>query len=396
MKIYKRITAVLLGILLILMLLPSAAAEVNEAVSLTVSCQDKGAPLVGARFSVYLAASADEYGRLTPTKDFAGYNVDFTSKELASTLEGYVLRDSIKPTDSASTDSSGNAIFPTGGRILSPGLYLVIADRHVQNGYSYEFTPFTLILGHYAEQEFNAVVNAKFSSELLPILPLTTTRKVLKIWDDDGHEDERPDEITVQLLRDGELYDTVVLSKDNNWRHTWTGLRYDSKWTVAEDELDGYTVSVSREGVTFVITNTYTELPPDEPEPPETTPPDETEPPETTPPDETEPPETTPPDETEPPETTPPDETEPPETTPPDETNPPETTPPDETNPPVTTPPDETEPPETSTPDTPDTTPPPLPQTGQLWWPVPVFVAVGLAFIIIGVICSRGIFSDEK
>lgn len=385
MKIYKRITAVMLGILLILMLLPSIAAEVNEAVSLTVSCQDKGAPLVGARFSVYLAASADEYGRLTPTKDFAGYNVDFTSKELATTLEGYVLRDSITPTDSASTDSSGNASFPTGGRILQPGLYLVIADRHVQNGYSYEFTPFTLILGHYAEQEFNAVVNAKFSSEILPILPLTTTRKVLKIWDDDSHEDERPDEITVQLLRDGEVYDAVVLNKDNNWRHTWTGLRYDSKWTVAEDELDGYTVSVSREGVTFVITNTYTELPPDEPEPPETTPPDETEPPETTPPDETEPPETTSPDETEPPETTSPDETEPPETTSPDETEPP-----------VTALPDKTNPPETSTPDTPDTAPSQLPQTGQLWWPIPVLVAVGLTFIIIGVICSRGIFSDEN
>ena len=38
MKIYKRITAVMLGILLILMLLPSIAAAVIEAVSLSVSC----------------------------------------------------------------------------------------------------------------------------------------------------------------------------------------------------------------------------------------------------------------------------------------------------------------------------------------------------------------------
>ena len=30
-------------------------------------------------------------------------------------------------------------------------------------------------------------------------------RKVLKVWDDEGWEEHRPEEITVELLRDGEV-----------------------------------------------------------------------------------------------------------------------------------------------------------------------------------------------
>ena len=31
-----------------------------------------------------------------------------------------------------------------------------------------------------------------------------------------------------------------------------------------------------------------------------------------------------------------------------------------------------------------------LPQTGQLWWPVPALLAAGLLFVVIGLICRRG------
>jgi hypothetical protein len=36
-----------------------------------------------------------------------------------------------------------------------------------------------------------------------------------------------------------------------------------------------------------------------------------------------------------------------------------------------------------------------IPQTGQLWWPVPVMVAFGLAFIVIGLIRRRNITDEE-
>ena len=80
----------------------------------------------------------------------------------------------------------------------------------------------------------------------------------------------------VQLLRDGKVYDTVTLNEGNNWRHTWTGLDDDYTWRVVEYKTpEGYTVTVERQGITFVMTNTWREEPPDEPE--ESRPPEEPE-----------------------------------------------------------------------------------------------------------------------
>lgn len=95
------------------------------------------------------------------------------------------------------------------------------------------------------------------------------------MWNDDRHENQRPKEIIVQLLRDGKVYDMVTLNKDNNWRYTWSGLGSSYTWTVVEKENSGYTVQVERDGITFVITNTYV---PEEPEPTEPTEPTPTKP----------------------------------------------------------------------------------------------------------------------
>lgn len=82
--------------------------------------------------------------------------------------------------------------------------------------------------------------------------------RVLKVWEDnDNAAGVRPGSVTVDLLRNGELYDTVELSAGNNWRHTWTGLSKTAQWQVVEREQANYTVSVSTGGVTQVITNTY-------------------------------------------------------------------------------------------------------------------------------------------
>lgn len=87
--------------------------------------------------------------------------------------------------------------------------------------------------------------------------------RVLKVWEDnDNAAGVRPESVTVDLLGNGKVYDTVELSAGNNWRHTWTGLDESAQWQVVEREQVNYTVSVSTSvastsGVTQVITNTY-------------------------------------------------------------------------------------------------------------------------------------------
>ena len=70
-------------------------------------------------------------------------------------------------------------------------------------------------------------------------------------------ETQRPQEITVQLLRDGAVEDTVTLNAANSWRHEWTDLSARYAWTVVETDIPvGYTVKNELQGITFTVTNT--------------------------------------------------------------------------------------------------------------------------------------------
>jgi len=69
-------------------------------------------------------------------------------------------------------------------------------------------------------------------------------------------EEYRPDSVTVQLLKNGAVYDTVTLSAENNWRHSWTGLSDSATWKLIEVEVpEYYNASVELKGNTFVVTN---------------------------------------------------------------------------------------------------------------------------------------------
>ena len=321
MKMNKRLISICLSLLLVFMLLPVSALAVGRIdLDQDVTYQDHGTPLSGAVFNIYLVATVNAYGELETTEQFKIFNVDIPGKAddtwraLASTLEGYVLRDNIAATDSGKTDRNGQIAFPTGGKRLTAGLYLVLGERHTQDGYRYDATPFMVMLPSLDKENnvwsYDVAVSPKFDRSKIPGSSGddTITRKVLKLWEDKGQEKGRPEEVIVQLLRDGKVFDTVTLNAANNWRYTWTALDNGYSWTVVEKETDNYTVEVTQEGITFVVKNTHNEDISDEP----------------------------------------------------------------------TTP-----------------TKPTLPQTGQLWWPVPVLIAAGLLFVVIGLLRRRGA-ADEK
>lgn len=173
--------------------------------------------------------------------------------------------------------------------------------------------------------------------------PGTVVRRVVKVWNDGGGEDSRPDSVVVQLLQgNGTVADEVTLNATNSWTYEWTDLDADEDWQVVEKNVpEGYTVSVSRDGTTFTVTNTLAPPPPpdhpDEPDDPDD-PPDD--------PDD--------PDDPDEPDT--PDH--------PDEPDEPDT-------------PDEPDKPDE--PDEPD-----IPQTGQLWWPVPLLACGGMRLFLTG------------
>ncbi len=66
-----------------------------------------------------------------------------------------------------------------------------------------------------------------------------------------------PASVEAVLYRDGEAYDTVKLTQDNNWTHTWLDLTDEFTWTVDEKTVpQGYKKNVTQDGYSFDIINT--------------------------------------------------------------------------------------------------------------------------------------------
>lgn len=277
----KLLLAVVMAALLTLSVFAAGSMDPNRECSLTLSYQDDGTAVSGAGFSIYLAATVDASGKLTATEAFSQFPVrlqgeDDAWKALASTLEGYVLRDHLAPAGSGVTDAQGQLSFPSGAQKLTPGLYLVLGERSKQNGRVYDPQPFLVMLPTRDKESGDWLyrVNVSPKYEVRPDVPGVVTRKALKVWRDEGKETNRPKDITVQLLRDGKVYDTVTLNAENSWRYAWEQLDSDFRWTLVEEVPENYTVEITREGVTFLAVNTWDGLdnPPTEPETPPSSP----------------------------------------------------------------------------------------------------------------------------
>lgn len=334
-----RIITVLL-IVSALFILPAAAFAApngNLYGSLSIAFFHDDKPIEGATFHINKVADV-QGSEYVLTEDFEKYNVSLNDIEnvdklgsLVTTFSACVARDRFIPYSEGVTNSKGR-LFIEG---IEAGLYFVTGDNVTINGVTYIPQPFIFAMPG-DNDNYNVVVEPKydlFSDDG----PETVDRRVLKIWDDGNNENgKRPESITVQLLKNGDIFDEVVLSEENNWRYNWEMLSAKDQWLVIEKEVpDNYVLSIAQQGVTFTITNTY----------------NGTEPPE--------------------------------ETTIPsggevlDETV--STTVP--ANPTTTHDPEDSEKPEEPT----------LPQTGQLWWPVPVLLFAGFLLCAMGIVLkSRG------
>lgn len=345
----RRLGGLLAGLLLAV-LLPTAALargviDTAAPASLTIrySCPE-------ITFRLFRVAEVSAYGEYTLTGDFRDDPVTLKQPDqagwraLAATLDSYAALYNRKPLAAGETDQNGTVRFSD----LKPGMYLVSWQKHTTGGYTYTPEPFLVSLPGLDEGDnwnYNVTVNPKYDRDYNGGSSSggddTVRRKVLKVWKDEGGEDSRPSSVTVQLLRNGKVYDTVTLSGKNRWSHEWSKLDGDDDWKVVETDVpEEYTVTVTREGITFVVTNTLSTEIPDEPTP----------------------------------------EGPPPETP---GGKPGEPGSPDSEKPVG----------ETPIPDEPVPQGPALPQTGVLWWPVPLLACGGMALFLIGWVRRR---SEER
>lgn len=238
--------------------------DTKRETSLTVFYKKNDKVISGASFSLYRVADMSDRAYYTLSGDYQNYAVELNGldgegwRAAAETLAAYTARDGYAPSASGTTDDRGMLSFEE----LNTGLYLLVGERLTIGNDTYIPEPSLISLPGTDSSDdllYERMVSPKAEVSSQPggedPDPDHVSRKVLKVWKNDSAS-QRPAQVTVQLLQDGAVYDTVALSEENGWSHTWTGLDKDHDWQVTEKEVpSGYVVSVSREGITFVMTN---------------------------------------------------------------------------------------------------------------------------------------------
>lgn len=109
--------------------------------------------------------------------------------------------------------------------------------------------------------EVDWVFTAEAYDDPTPPNPNYTYLTVKKIWED-GSSKNRPDSVTVNLLRNNKFHEKVVLNAANQWTYTWSRLDTDYDWSVEEAKVPaGYEVSYKTVGNITFITNSNGEEP---------------------------------------------------------------------------------------------------------------------------------------
>ena len=295
-NIYIRIAAVLMAVFMVLMCpgeafaAPKATADIDTSKkgSLTVTHLSVDEELMaGVKSHIYLVATIDENGQYTITDEFKGFFgdldffnngfdydswkncVDYDVSTDSDKLLNYVTINGITPAAEGTSDAEGKTYYTD----LQLGVYFVLSDKLVTEDYIHSFVNFVYpvpILEMTESGAFTVNYNPSASPKKSKAENTDVHCHVRKVWNDSGNTDKRPSSVTFNIYSNGVLMETVTLSDENDWSFEWSE---DGDHTYTIEEVspgNGYTSSmvVYQDGHHFYYTCTNTYNPP--PSPPDT------------------------------------------------------------------------------------------------------------------------------
>ena len=232
----------------------------DELCTLTLTYASAEVTLPSLAVDIYRVASVSTDFRYTLESAFEetalAVNGIQTQREwntVRTTLDSFIAANGVEPTATASTVANGTATFTD----LATGLYYVAPQTVTVGGFRYYFASTLIALPDLKEDgTWNYQVSATPKPDVRPPSSSDLEYRVLKLWQGDD-EENRPPEITVDLLKDGEVVRSVTLSQENGWSYSWFAADDGSLWTVAEQTVPhGYTVTVEQNETVFTMVNT--------------------------------------------------------------------------------------------------------------------------------------------
>ncbi len=245
--------------------------QISKECSLTLKYVHNQASFPDLNVQLYQIATVSSDYQYTLTDNFSGTNlmlngVTSTSEwdAMRTTLESYIVSNQLHANFEKVTDVNGSVTFSG----LTPGMYFAMPVQFNSDGVCYYFDSALVAVPGLDENGlwiYDVTVLPK------PEIDIPTgddeEYKVVKLWRDNGNGEKRPTSIEVEIICNGEVVKTVVLSAANNWSYSWTAVDNGDKWQVSEKNVpDGYIMTVEEYTTSFTIINTI----PDTPDPPKT------------------------------------------------------------------------------------------------------------------------------
>lgn len=210
--------------------------DLTHPVSLTIYANDNEVPLAGVSFELYRVADINEYAQFELLPAYADFSGDINKLEtagewIAAANEMLLMAAGQSPDAAATSRADGLAEFAD----IASGLYLVTGSAVEIGEWAYSFSPFMVSIPT-RDVSDNWVYDV-FSDVKLEKAPTVIDIDVVKVWDDQGHESDRPNLIYVDLYCDGEPIAVAMLHAGNSWSHTFTNLSAGHEYTVKERDV---------------------------------------------------------------------------------------------------------------------------------------------------------------
>ncbi len=259
----KKALSILVLIVLTFSLALSAGADsvdTEKSSSLTIVYKAGEKLYSGLEIKTYRVADVSQDGVYTLSGDFKNYPVSIYNvrsqaewRNISSTLAAYAVADKLETVSPAVTDSEGRVKYEN----LRPGMYLTLSVRYSSENEIVTFENVLSVLPRPDDSGVNQYdVTAYPKHEKATPTKQPVEYKVVKQWKDAGESEERPSEVTVDILKDGVLQKTVELSSATNWSYTWEAPDDGSVWSSVERNIPkGYYVTSVENNKTFIITN---------------------------------------------------------------------------------------------------------------------------------------------
>ena len=254
----RKIGALCLMVLLLATCVITVSAEEFDpfktgAISVTLTEQYEKTPIAGAELSVYYVAevgiNTDRELNYIYTEAFAQTGIEIDDPDLAAKLDAYLSETEVTAIK-LHTDANGMA----GCEDLPLGLYLIRQTNAVE-GFA-PCTPFLVTIPMENGSGYVYAVNASPKTEVAKLTSIT----IKKVWNTDAST-QAADSVSVQLLRNGKVVETAILSESNNWQVTYTDMPESDAYSILEEYVpEGFTATYKKKGYVFTVINTSTLL----------------------------------------------------------------------------------------------------------------------------------------